>query len=223
MRPRQCRRVQAGGVDEQPRLDLVRLGTADAKREAARDERGRFERRAQREHAAGMLEVAEVGEHQGMAVDDAGDAREQRRLGLQGRLQRACFLAAQPAQALDAVRRGALCDRAQLGYLARAASDDELAATAMADAAGLAIRVQRPPAGDAERGLQRARRVIQAGVDDLAVARAGAVADAAARFEHERFPPVQGELARAGEADHARADDDGIDPVHVQARRRARC
>ena len=153
-----------------------------------------LERRADDERAAGVLEVAQVGEHQRMAVDDAGHRGEQRRFAREGRLELARFGAAQPAQAFDAVAERAPLDRAQRLDLRRRRRDDELAAAPMADAARLAIGIEQAPAGDAEPRLQRAGRVVEAGVDDLAVARADAVADAGGRL---RGRGSRGRAARA--------------------------
>ena len=125
--------------------------------------------------------------------------------------------AAQPAQSLDAVGERAPLDRAQQLDLRRRRRDDELAAAPVADAARFAVRIEQAPAGDAEPRLQRRRRVVEAGVDDFAVARAGAVADAGCRLEHDRLAAAQRQLARDREADRAGPDDDGIDAVHRSA------
>src|SRR6185436_6038425 len=88
------------------------------------------------------------------------------------------------------------------------------AAAAVADAARFAVWIEQAPAGDAEPRLQRRRCVVKAGVDDFAVARAGAVADAGGCLEHDRLAAAQRELARDRQADRAGPDDDGIDAVH---------
>jgi len=74
--------------------------------------------------------------------------------------------------------------------------------------------IEQPSSGDAQRRLQRPRRIVEAGVDDLAVARAGAVADAVGRLDDDRLAAAERELAGAREADDTAADDDGIDALH---------
>ena len=51
-------------------------------------------------------------------------------------------------------------------------------------------------------------------MDDLAVARAGAVADAGTGLEHDRFQAAQRQLARHRQADRAGPYHHRIDPLH---------
>ena len=113
-----------------------------------------------------------------------------------------------------AIGRGARRDAAELPALCLAAGDDQLAAAPVRDAALGAIGVEHLAAGDAEPGLERARRVIDAGMDHLAVARADARAERALGFEQQHFAALRGEFARHGEADDAGADDGAIDFFH---------
>ncbi|KAF7560029.1 hypothetical protein G7046_g4099 [Stylonectria norvegica] len=67
---------------------------------------------------------------------------------------------------------------------------------------------QRVLAADAQLGLEAAGRVVDARVDDLAVARAGLGADGAVPLDEDGGCVVaEGELAGYGEADDAAADD----------------
>jgi hypothetical protein len=207
-------REESARVDDRACEQLDRLVAADAQHDAVARHRRAFDRRAHDERSARAFEVAEVGEHQRMAVDDPGDRREQRGFGIERRLERACLRAAQPAQSFDAVGERARFDRPKRLDLRGARGDDELAAAPVADAVRFAVRIEQPPPRDAQRRLQRAGRVVEAGVDDLAVARARAVADAVGRLDDDRLAPRERERARTGEADGAGADDDGIDALH---------
>ncbi len=148
-----------------------------------------------------------------MAVDDAGRRRQQRSFALQRRLEIARLGAAQQAQAFHPIGRGTLLDRAQPLDLLRRGRDDELAAAPVADPVRLAVRIEQAAAPDAQLRLQRPGCVVEAGVDDFAVARADAAADACLGFEHEGLVAVQSKLARNGKADHAGTHDHGIDAV----------
>ena len=116
------------------------------------------------------------------------EGREQRGLAVQRRLQLARLGAAQPVQVLHAVGDGrAARSRAASRPAPASPATIELAAAPMRDAVRLAVRVEQAPPGDAEARLERAGRVVDAGVDDLAVARADAGADAAVGLEHDRL------------------------------------
>ena len=72
-------------------------------------------------------------------------------------------------------------------------------------------------AADAHPRHQASGRVIDAGVDHLAVARGGDGADAFGRFQHDDFAAGLRQPPRDRETDHARADDDAIDPIHSRS------
>ncbi|MNC87525.1 hypothetical protein D3C83_32550 [compost metagenome] len=74
-----------------------------------------------------------------------------------------------------------------------------------------AVAVEREPAGDAQARLERIRRIIDAGVDHLGIARAGMRADRLFRLEDHDLAPVVREPARDSEADHTGADHRAID------------
>ena len=58
--------------------------------------------------------------------------------------------------------------------------------------------------------LEAARRVVDAGVDDLAVAGAGAGAEAGRRLDHDHLAPGHRQRSRHREADDARAHHHGV-------------
>src|ERR1700687_6503369 len=84
--------------------------------------------------------------------------------------------------AVGARRRG---DPVQLGKLGLRGGDDELAAAPMGDAVPATEVVQALTPRDAQAGLERAVRIVDAGVDHLAVARAGAGAEVRGRLENQ--------------------------------------
>src|SRR6476469_9507891 len=73
--------------------------------------------------------------------------------------------------ALDAVDLGLLVHGGQALALALVGGDDEFAALAMRHAVRSAKGVQHPPPAGAVKGAARASRIIEPGMDDLAVAR----------------------------------------------------
>ena len=146
-----------------------------------------------------------------MAVHNAGGRRQQRGVALQRRLQRLCFGAREQAQVVHAIGGSALLDGAQFIHLIGTGRHDELAAALVGDAALGAVVVQHLLALHAQTRFQRAGRVVDAGVDDLAVARAGAGAKGVGGFQHHHFAPLQRQRARHRQAHHAGADDHGVD------------
>src|SRR5581483_7091383 len=90
-------------------------------------------------------------------------------------------------------------------------SHDQLAATAMPDAPGLAVGIETLLALDTEPCLGRARLVVEPGVNHLAVARAGSSADGVLGLEHQDLAAAPRQGPRDREANHSGADDDTID------------
>ena len=114
------------------------------------------------------------------------------------------------AQTFDAVRLApgaAAFERADLG---RSCADDQLAAAPVRDAVRRAELVEQPRAVDAVPRLQRASRIVDAGVNHLAVVRARAHAGARLALEHTDAVAAPGDGQRRGQADHACADHRGI-------------
>src|SRR5579862_4935338 len=126
---------------------------------------------------------------------------------------RAC--AARPSSSSSVTPlRGALADGLKTLRLAGIARHHELAAAPMADAACAAQGVQLLAPGDAQSRFERARAVVDAGVDDFAVAAAGAAADLGAALEDQGLVPARGERAPHCQADDARTDHHGLHFVH---------
>src|ERR1700756_859651 len=137
----------------------------------------------------------------------------QRRGAAQPRLERECLGALERGE-LDAVTEGRGADPTELGELALVARHDQLAAAAMRDAVLEAEGVEELPPGDAQAGLERAARVVDPGMDDLAVARAHPAAEALRGLEDQHFAPALRERACDGEAHDAGADDGHVHPFH---------
>ena len=97
----------------------------------------------------------------------------------------------QPLQVVDAVRRRLGADGFERRFLRRIGGDDELAAPRVWHTALGTIGVQAVLAGDARARFERAGRIVDPGVDHLAVARAGLGADHALppRAAAPRDPP----------------------------------
>ena len=104
-------------------------------------------------------------------------------------------------------------DRVQLDHLRWRGRHDEFAATPVRHIACLAIGVQHGLAFHAQLRLERARGIVNTGVDDFAVARAGLGANGIASFEHQHLAPSQGQLTGHGQPDDAGTDHYTIDTV----------
>jgi hypothetical protein len=149
-----------------------------------------------------------------MAVDDAGRGRVERGDAGELGLERQRLRARHPDDVGHAIGMRFLLDAFQLGELRRVGGDDELARAPMRHAVGDAVFIKERLSLDAGVGLEGASRVVDAGVDDLGVARAGVAADRVLGLQHDHFAPRHGEGARDGKAHHARADDYGVKLFH---------
>src|SRR5580704_8120255 len=83
----------------------------------------------------------------------------------------------------------------------------------MRDAALGAIAVEKIPAGTAQPRLERVGFVVDAGMNDFAVARAGVHAELAFAFENEHLTAGARQRSGRRESDDPRADHDAIDVV----------
>src|SRR2546421_160875 len=128
-------------------------------------------------------------------------------------LERQSLGAAQECQ-LHAVgtRRGG--NPAQLGKLPLAGGDDELAAAPMGDGALATELVQALAARDAQKCLEGAAGIVEAGVDPLVVAGAGAGAEAPGGLENQAPAPPQRDSPRPRNPAPPRPDHDHIRVVH---------
>ena len=114
-----------------------------------------------------------------------------------------------PGTALARPRRSSSSRRGELAVVQR---DDDLPAALVGDPALVAVVVQARGALDAQPRLQRARLVVDAGVDDAGVVAGLAGADlVGARRPRPRAARAGAQqLARAGQADDARPDDGDV-------------
>src|SRR3954464_8321446 len=143
------------------------------------------ERRVERETRAGRLRIAEQRQHQMMRIDNAGRRREERARAGERRLEPARVVWREEAQIVDAVRPRARFDRGELAGLKLVRRDDQLAAAFMGHAVAGAEFVKRAFPGDAEARHQAVFGIIDAGMNDLAVARGNAGADRLRRLEDD--------------------------------------
>jgi hypothetical protein len=162
---------------------------------------------------AGVLRLALQAQHQPMAVDDAGRRRQQGGDAADRRLQAPRLRRLQPLQVGDAVDRGLALQGREVADLRGRGGDDQLADAAVADAARLAIVIEPLAPGHAQPCLPAAGRIVDAGVDDLAVARAGFAADGVAALEQDDLAATARESAGDGQPDDSGADDDAVDLI----------
>ena len=134
-----------------------------------------------------------------------------------GRIKCASFGAREHFQIGHTVPSGLRAELLQRGNPRRFGRDDELAATPVRNAVSGEKRVKSLAPRNAQLRLERPGRIVDSRVDDLAVARAGAGADRAFRFEDDHFAAGKREGPGARQADHACAYDDRIDPFHRAA------
>src|SRR5204862_4744430 len=117
-------------------------------------------------------------------VDDPGVGRVQAGDACAVRLELADLLGAQAAQARHLVGAAAALELVEARELALVQGDDDLAAALDGDAALVAVVVQARGALDAQARLERARLVVDAGVDDPGVVPGLAAADLVGRIDH---------------------------------------
>ena len=105
-------------------------------------------------------------------------------------------------------------DGGQRRELGLVGGDDQLAAAGVRHAALGAVAIEELLAGNAEPRLEAALGIVDAGMDHLAVARAGLGADGVRTLQDDHLEPGHGQPARAGEAHHTGPDHDAVDPLH---------
>ncbi len=135
-------------------------------------------------------------------------------MGDQRGLKRARVLAAEPNEIGDAIGLGLSFKRSELVDLSCVRRHQKLSASLVRNARLPAERVQHRFAIDAEPRFDEPRRIIDAGVDDFAIARTDAVANPARFFDDNDFPAGPSEPPRDRETDHACADDQTLDRFH---------
>ena len=146
-----------------------------------------------------------------MAVDNAGGRRQKAGDTDDFRLEFGKFSAREHAQVIDTIDFRLLPVLLEAIQLAFVVGDDDFPDTPVVYAPFGAIPVQRFTAGDAHPGLERTGFVVDAGVYDLRVARAGVSADGIFGLKYYHLALRESELARDGEPDHAGADHRTVD------------
>ena len=122
------------------------------------------------DHGAVVLGIALVAQHHGMAVEDSGRGRAQGRDAAEIGLEAPRLATTYDLQIRDAIAAPVFVETPEHGTFVLFACDDQFANPLMAEPACGAVGVQRLFAGDAEPCLEAVPRVIDAGVDDFAVA-----------------------------------------------------
>ena len=218
----QRRRVQPGGVDDGARAQHRRLAAfcihyhIDSCWRCFRLRYKPIHFGIDGQHAARVFHVAQQAEHEAVAVHNAGRRRQQRRVAGQRGLQRAGFVGAEQPQVVHAVGGGALLNGAQFIDLRGAGGHDQLAAALVRHAAFGAVGVQLLLALHAQPRLERAGRVVDAGVNHLAVARAGAGAKGVGGLQQHDLAAGQRQRACHRQPNHACADHDCVHGLHIR-------
>ena len=211
MRARQRRRLEPGAVDEQRAVERHRLGAADRQGEAVARDPATQDRRAQHDVRARRRGIGLVGEHQRMAVDDAGHRRQEGGEAGEIGLERPRLRAREPSEILDPVGARFRHDGAERGDLFLGDRDDQLADSAVRHAALRAIFIEPLAPGDAGARLEAALWIIESGMDHFAVARRGMGADPALLLEQQHVAAGQGQGPRHCQSDDAAAHHHAFD------------
>ena len=205
--PRQRLRAEPGGIHHRIEFHGAGVAAAELHFPVRRRVGHALDRRFERDAAAAIFQFAPQRQHVAVTVDDAGFRRRQCADAGKLRLERARGVTADHLQPFDAVGQSLRQERLDLGELGLVGRDDQLAAFVGGDAVRGAEFVQHAPPAHAMARAQRCGRIIDAGVNDLAVARRHAVADAAGRLGDDHVVPAQRRRARDRKPDNARADD----------------
>ena len=129
-------------------------------------------------------------------------------------LELAGLIRRQPFEIVEAGRgrvRHVMAERLDLFGTAR---DHQLAEPLVRHAMLGAIGVEQARCAGEEVLLQRAFLVVEAGMDHLAVARGGVLADARLRFEHQHLATCRRQRAPHRKAHHPCADNDAVRCLH---------
>ena len=208
--PGQGWRAQPRRIDEEHRAQPHGLGSArldlDTPRRHAPAQHGGL---ANQGRPMG-LRIAQQAQHIGVAVDDAGGGGEEGADAGERGLQSLRLHRAQQLHILHAIDGGPRADACELLQLRRIGRHDQLAAAPVRQAALAEIFVERPAALHAEAGHEAAMGIIDARVDDLAVAGGCFRAEALGLVEDQHLASGDGERAGDSQPHHARARDDAI-------------
>jgi hypothetical protein len=195
------------------------LAAAGHELDAVGADPAREHRRVERDLRAGGLGVAAQRGHQRVAVDDPRRRGEEPAHAGDLRLERADLVPREQDQVDDAVRLGVRLQPPERRDLLLGGGDDELADASVGDAPLGTIAVQRKLPLHARAGLQRAGRIVDAGVDHFGVPRAGVDADGPLGLQQHHFAPASRERPRHTQPDHSRADDGDVRPLGHESTR----
>src|SRR6266851_5244959 len=211
--------VEAGGIDDAAGFDSFVLRILFiANTETDTDGAGaRFEG----DHFCALDDVralaggeAGVGAHEIFGGDDAGGGDVERGDAGDVRLAGTNLVGADEAQAFDTVLLVILFQRVQGGFFVRVSGYDEFSGVAEGDIVFGAELIHQAVAFDAEAGFEGIFRVVDAGVNDAAVARAGDHAELGILLDEENVAGALGDGVGDGAADYAAADDEDVGLVH---------
>ena len=150
------------------------------------------------------LRVTPQRQHEGVTVDDAGRRRKKGALRLELRLERSRLLTCEPDKIVNSIRFRAGLKRREARDLALVGRDDELAAAPMRHAIFAAEAIQHLLSLDAQTRFGQAGRVIDAGMNDLAVSRTYPRADGVFRLDNDDLPPGARQRSGNRQPDDAR-------------------
>ena len=186
--------VQAGRIDQPPATQRERFFPAGVQRDSIRHNLSGHHRGAGDQRRAGPLGVAQQRQHQAVAVEDAGRFRIQPGDRPHRRFQAADFGGGERPERHAVGRRplGVTGQRRQFRFLA---GHQHLADPAMGDTALGAVAIQQRLASHAQLGLERTRRVVEAGVDDFGVMRRGLSAELLQRFQDQHLATGVGQFS----------------------------
>jgi hypothetical protein len=143
----------------------------------------------------------------------ASGGRQQRLRRDKGGLERARLVAAQSDEIVDAVGLRLRLEGGELARLVLARRHQEVPAAPMPDAIIAAEVIEAGSSVNPESRFAQPGGVIDARVNDLAVARADPDADPVLAFDDDHFAAGARQLAHDGEADDAGADDKTVDSL----------
>src|SRR5437773_471058 len=147
-------------------------------------------------------------------MHDTGRWRPQRGGRVNRRLAPADERAIDELELFNAVSRTAELERLEIGDVMLVAGDDELAAARVRNAVPSAELVQQVAALDAEPRLERAGRIVDAGMNHTAVVCARVQTSARMSFDDARGIALGGDSPGRGKAGHAGSDNRYIDAFH---------
>ena len=171
-------------------------------------------RRLQSQHRIVPLRVAQQSQHEGVGIDDARRRRKQRLRYGKRRFESARLIAAEPGQIHDAVGLGLLLDGRKISDFAFGRRRQYFAAAPVRYAIFSAKSVKHRLALDAQACLVETGRVVDAGVNDFAVAGTCPRANDPLAFEHDHFVPRARQCACDRKTDDARADHQTFYRIH---------